>query len=315
MYGFAESDFEFHWSELPSVTADYWTWVGDITTPGEDWVTAELGPVSAGLVARLQEHGFDQAPVQVPGSPIGWRLVATRTLKELLQRGEPLTPASEFMTGDTAAIPDGFVEPRVVMESISPARATILYTQNPPNLPSSEQQPPTRFKRVGPRLDGVIWGMLTLSDLNNRALRATLFAMLMDLEKGLAQVVGQLHSEPREWIMYLREEAKISVLGQWELARQQGLDLDPIAYTYLRDLIEIAARSPAIRSKLGYPSKGPLYDALGRINSLRNRIMHSVRPLVLSAEEAAKVRDAVASAVHMLETLKRSEAVANDDDP
>jgi hypothetical protein len=53
----------------------------------------------------------------------------------------------------------------------------------------------------------------------------------------------------------------------------------------LSDLINITAKHEALRSQLGFSSRGAVEKALGGLNDLRNRTMHPVRPLLARLPE------------------------------
>ena len=52
----------------------------EIAVPKDDWISVSPEQVSEETVAVLDECGFDQAPIKVEGSELGWRLV-TRSFR------------------------------------------------------------------------------------------------------------------------------------------------------------------------------------------------------------------------------------------
>jgi hypothetical protein len=78
---------------------------GLLCIPPDKCIRATLDPV---LVAELSAYGYDQTPVRIKGEGIGWRLVATETLDELLRRVEALT------TDPIYYLPDDVLEVRFV---------------------------------------------------------------------------------------------------------------------------------------------------------------------------------------------------------
>src|SRR5262245_48933160 len=74
----------------------------EICLPLDECLTVELGPINQATLSMLEQRGFDQAPVQVPGAELGWRLVATTQLKALLEAGKPFDAEdSNFLESDS----------------------------------------------------------------------------------------------------------------------------------------------------------------------------------------------------------------------
>jgi hypothetical protein len=115
-----------------------------------------------------------------------------------------------------------------------------------------------------------------------------------------------------QWLKHLDEEGQARVLGYWELAKVQGVDVGAVAALTLSQLIHILTQENLLSSKLGYPSRTQLKSATGRVPSLRNRVMHPVRPLILSVDHVGQVRDSLFVLEDMRDRLENLVKVRNE---
>jgi hypothetical protein len=142
-------------------------------------------------------------------------------------------------------------------------------------------------------------GFITISDLNRQGARAVIYEILAGLETELAFVVQHVFPEPWDWVQFLNEDSQVRVLGHWDLAKRRGVDVGPIAAATLTQLLQIGMKSSHLLDKLGYVKRAAFERDGGRLPELRNRVMHPVRPLVLSTHDAAAMARALDSAVHL----------------
>ena len=296
----------------------------DVVTLSEQWIRAELGRVPSEVTARLEEEGFDQAPVRYPESDLGWGLVSTTTLKALSRACQALEPA-HLEPGDCGIyfqdVPDPYDEGvpapwrlELLLDSLVMRSAGFVCLRyEPPVLTEEELGEEHEFKRLFGAATGVlgsrgtergyIIGLMTRSDLNRRAVRAVLYHVLFELEERLSRFVQAVHVDVSEWIRFLREESQARVLGWWEVSRRKGIDLAPIHTATLTELAQVVESSQLAREKLGFQSATKVREALQPIKDVRNKVMHPVRPLVLGAEDVAQLKAALDSAQSVLEQL------------
>jgi hypothetical protein len=234
-----------------------------------DWVCAELGKRNHDALAKLEELHFNQAPVEDPtAAPLGWRLVATATLRELLAHGKVLDESGPFLEADT------------------------LHLNNDLRLNCTELF--RAFETSDAKF--VVWqdqivGLLTTSDLNKRHVRALLFQKFFALEAALARMVGEAYGHYAEWLSFLGEDAKAHVLGWTQVARMNDRDIDPIETVMLRHLVEIVCGSKELQGRLGIKPAKKARSALMRLANLRNTVMHPVRPLVLDSADVTAIKE------------------------
>jgi hypothetical protein len=135
-------------------------------------------------------------------------------------------------------------------------------------------------------------GLLTISDLNKPPLRHFLYLRLFELETRLADFIVKKYNDPWDWIRYLSESGQVLVLGNWELAKKQNVQLDigPIHACTLTNLISIVERDRTLQSELGYTAIKNVEKELRLLSELRNKVMHPIRPLVLGQDDICKLR-------------------------
>ena len=241
-----------------------------------------------GVLAQLIEHGYDQVPVANPNGSVGWRLLATQELK---LRNGIVDDQAEFLAGDLVVFESIFVEVNELLKCFIERTAFLGITPAPDR----------------PDLRGGIYGLLTIADLNKPALRKTLFELLFDLETKLTRLIDQEFPIHEDWLRLLNEDARAQLYGQWYVLKEAGMDVSPTVGMTLGQAFQIVERSPTLLRFLGYQSGNSFKDRNGGIVKLRHRVMHPVRPLVLSQGEVSKTARAVQSASALLERFERGE--------
>jgi hypothetical protein len=126
-------------------------------------------------------------------------------------------------------------------------------------------------------------GVVTLSDLNKHAFRASLYLILAKLESNLALFIQNYCPEHERWIRTLPEDKQAAILGNWELAKLNDMDIGPLAGATLTDLLTIIGSVTELRSKCRFESKSKYDKAINTqmIKDIRNQVMHPVRPLII----------------------------------
>jgi hypothetical protein len=253
----------------------------DVCIPLGDCVAAALGPVDPALCAWLESNQFDQAPVAVPSAEIGWRLVARSQLHELCKRGEPLTEDdAHFLPIDRLRFPytGGWIAVDALIEEMTVRAAAIVYTETQFYSVGSDLTEPSGMSRE-------ICGLITRSDLNRQVVRAGVYDQFSGLEANIAKLVAIVHEDHWEWIGLLNEEAQVRVLGFWEVSKRNGVDMGPIAGATLTDLLSVVSKSLPLLRRLDFGTKKKFEEVAGRLPRTRNRVMHAVRPLILTEQD------------------------------
>lgn len=263
--------------------------LADIVVLPEDWITAEPGAISSTLLAKLAEHGYDHVPMPSVAAEVGWRLVPSRVLRSLHETGGVLGDGVECLQDDTQAISGIWVPVHELLAVLSKVDA-VLFVQRWPEPDQAGHW-------------GCIYGLATVSDLNRRAVRKSLFDIFLDLESELVALIKRYQLGNLSWIDMVSESSQVRILGQWELSRRREVEIDPLEYAMLPDLFEILQGSDQLRRILRFGSRKSVEDSLSRIVRTRNAVMHPVKTLVLSRSDAGKVARSVASALDLIERI------------
>ncbi len=270
----------------------------EICIPLDECITVTLGNVDPSVVEKLEHSRFDQAPVEISTAPAGWRLVATDHLKALLQQDRPLTSEEgNFLPNGTLGFESGNRSVLVedLVGSMRSRRAAIVYCDDIQRHIGDDNE---IEREVCQR---IVYGLLTIADLNAQALRAAIYDRLSKLEIMIARLVSRSFSDSMEWICKLNEDIQVRILGYQALAKSRGADPNPVEAATLVDLIRVLANSPQLLSPLDYVTRKRFERDTGKIANIRNRVMHPVRPLVLNAEDV----DLLANSLESVDVLRR----------
>lgn len=258
----------------------------EICIPLSDCVCIRPGAIPNELLSMLGKKCYDQAPVYDPESRTRWGLAYTTYLRKLASEHRALD-------ADDPHIRDAKKEFRVgAHTSIYQLVHKLLDEQAVIVIRESDA---TKYGHVES-----ILGLFTIGDLNRHEIRSLLYRLFSDVESGVAKVVERAFLEPWDWIKLLGEEQQVRVLGYWELARHWDVDIGPIAATTLANLLTIVAKSPNLRTVMGFNSRKNFEKHAGKLPEFRNRLMHPVRPLILGQPD---VKD-LYTVMRFLENLK-----------
>ena len=203
----------------------------------------------------------------------------TSYLRSLFESGQPLHQDDPVVQDEGHNFHTGrFVTIFSLLEKMASRRAIIVFRDSDA----------TEYGHVE-----FIWGLITISDLNRHGVRSGIYRLLADVESGLARCLELEHQDPWKWLKHLDEEYQARVLGYWELSKRQGVDVGPIAALTLSQLIQIICRDDKVAARLGYLSRTQFKKAASGLPTLRNRVMHPVRPLILSIEDVERIRVSV----------------------
>ena len=265
-----------------------------LCVPLDQCISVQTGKIDPLVLAELEERGYDQVPVYHAGGRLLYGLISTERLRALQ------TSDGVISEGDIEVRDEGhflYTGPFLTVERLLAAlvdrRAVFVVRESSATEYGYSQS---------------YYGLLTVSDLNRHALRGALYAVLSELESGLANVIDAHFPDPWHWIQILGESHQVSVLGYWELSKKRGVDVGPIAATTLAQLLNVVARSKQLLQELGYKSRKEFDDNLGHVPELRNCVMHPVRPLVLSTSDVTKVRNTVAAVIDLYRKVEAIQA-------
>jgi hypothetical protein len=245
----------------------------------ERTVSVVPGPVDMSLLSKLEESGFDQSPVYDSSTHSYWGLVETSYLRSLFESGKSLRSDDAFIRNENREFHVGsFVTIFGLLERMTTQRAVIVI-QDSDNTEYGHSQ--------------TIWGLFTISDLNRHAVRSAIYHLLADVEAGLAKWLEVNVADPWEWLKKLEEEQQARIIGFWEPSKMQGVDVGPYAALTLSQLVNIISKLEGAAVRLGYQSRSQFDKAKGPLPNLRNRVMHPVRPLVLTHTDVASVYSSV----------------------
>lgn len=276
----------------------FWNQLGFLTdnelealcVPLQKCISVRTGPVDDSTLSVLETRGFDQAPVYDRNGINLLGLIDTSRLRELRDTGQPVE-AEDLEVSDKAHwFPLGpFVTVLEILKVLSQRRAVFVVRES-----SATEHGHGAWD----------YGLLTISDLNRQPLRAALYALLSELESGMAVLIESTFDDPWVWVKSLNEEHQVRILGYWELTKRRGVDVGPIAATTLSQLIQVAAKNKDVLMRLGYSKRTEFDNETGVIPELRNCVMHPVRPLVLSQADVQRVLKAVTSVIELHKRVK-----------
>jgi len=278
----------FSWNQLGYMTDNE---LEALCVPLQKCISVKTGVVDDSILSSLETLGFDQAPVYDSSGKTLLGLIGTSHLRDLQIANRPVDGADPEVADRAHWFHLGpFVTVLEILKVLSQRRAVFVVRES-----------------WDTEYGYGVWdyGLLTISDLNRQPLRAGLYALLSELESGMAVLIESIYSDPWEWIKVLSENHQVRILGFWELTKRRGVDVGPIAATTLTELIQVTAKNKNVLMQLGYSKRPEFEDQTGVIPDLRNRVMHPVRPLVLSQADVQGVLKAVTSVIDLHKRVKK----------
>lgn len=266
----------------------------DIGTLVPNCACASEGEVSSALLESLELQGFDQAPVHTTASPVGCRLVSYATLKELHASGQILA-SSSYEPDDTHCIESVHISLVALLRLFVGRRAALVYVEE--EYDASEILDEGISSLSASYSEQTLLGLVTISDLNRRAVRAAAYELLLDLETLLGKLIERRFAKDEDWLCKLTEPSQARILGYWELLKRRGIDTKPVERTMLDELLDVVARTPVLRSVIGASSDSEMKGAKHKIKDMRNRVMHPVQPFATGNQDVTKMLSAVEFAV------------------
>lgn len=142
--------------------------------------------------------------------------------------------------------------------------------------------------------------IITLADLNKRELREMLYRLLHELESNLSDKIQKKYPDSEDILKYIRAPA----IGRWKKDQQQGIQLHVTEHLNIIDIMQvIQASDDSFVNECGFSSKPDVQDSLGRIDDIRNRVMHSTRSLVYEKYDISKVVKSIDTVERILSNM------------
>ncbi|HRA47234.1 MAG TPA: hypothetical protein PK819_04100, partial [Thermomicrobiales bacterium] len=233
-----------------------------IATPRADWFTIPVGVPDLELVAAAERMRFDQVPViSADGACVG--LIALPALKQKSALGAAITVSDCDITARHIGMTPDL---ETLLEAIGTHRALIAGS-------------------------GELEYLVTISDLNKHGLRSHIYPILAEFEVLMARWVDAYHDGTDDWIGLFGSDMQTRIRERWESDRNKSIDISPINFLHLTELIRIVGKTSAMRTKLDILTASRFDNLTGPIGKVRNAIMHPVRPLIASTAEVLKLLD------------------------
>lgn len=153
----------------------------------------------------------------------------------------------------------------------------------------------------GRRIDGIV----THADLNKPAVRVLIYAILNQFEQLLGEMAEDQHKDT-SWLPLLESDSRAKVEHRLDYARSKNMELHPIAYVDLPDLVMICAKTPHARRTLEVNSESELMSHYAPITTLRHKIAHPVRSLVTASRDVPKLQRRIDRALQAVSRLEKS---------
>lgn len=123
-------------------------------------------------------------------------------------------------------------------------------------------------------------GLVTPADFNKVAARTAIYWLLAKLESGLIGVLRSAGFRESELLALLPQGRAARIRQHHATMAKNDVDVDLIESLYLSDIVQIASRKRRLFSVLGLTSRSEAERVLGGLVDLRNRVMHTNRPLL-----------------------------------
>ena len=221
----------------------------------------------AEILALALEHQFSRVPLQTAGQAIVSHVALVDLQQQQIQDRRAVLP-QDLISGDT---PLG-------------------------RVPQILQEREFCFVLVQDRIQKI----LTRSDLNKLPMRVYLTTLLVHLEGTLTEAIEAVLPNDA-WKALIKSERVDKIQALFEEKKAADFDTRLIDCTMLSDKITIIKKSDQLSEKMPLPSNKKTKKQLGRINSLRDRLAHTLPPIteepdllrnhLYHGQQLVKVRD------------------------
>lgn len=142
--------------------------------------------------------------------------------------------------------------------------------------------------------------IITLADLNKREMREMLYRLLHELESRLSDKIQEEYPNSEDILKDIRAPA----IGRWKKDQLEHIQLHIAEHLDIIDMMQvIQASEKSFVKESGFSSKKDVQDSLGRVNDVRNRVMHATRSLVYQRKDIEKILKVVETAQCILSDM------------
>ncbi len=216
-----------------------------IMTPRRRLLTVDKESSTAdreAILAKARERHFDVLPIERGGQIVG-------VLNTLTGHTEPLT--TRWLISSDAKMLD-------VLRSLATLAPPVLFV-----LHAQE-----------------IVGLVAPADMNKLPARAYFYNIIGSLEMRLAEIARSCLVSPDDMLAELGEGRRGDVKALIQDAVASDMEVDPVEYLNLSDLINHIAKCVDCRAQLGLPSRNQADKSFSGLNDLRNSVMHPARSVI-----------------------------------
>ncbi|MEI6513566.1 MAG: CBS domain-containing protein [bacterium] len=241
--------------------------VRHVMTPIDEAFCVKPNETIESAVGRLNERGFDYAPVRDIDKVVGI-----------------------FKTDNT---PRSFVAD--VMQHLTPEN-TVDADAPLENLPMWLCQCP--FQIVLSKKQVI--GLVNAADLNKEPLRSFLFLHIASVERRLARLVRNEFPRDEDWLAILSVSRRKRILNIEKDMDFGDVEIDLLEHVYFSDLINIingCSIGTIMAAELGWA----LSTDKDGINDLRTRICHTTKLLLRSADELSQLVESISGLHKVIE--------------
>jgi predicted transcriptional regulator len=256
----------------------------EIMIPIRDCMSVEIGPIKKGIITKLENSNFGQAPVLVKNGVLG--LISLEKLKNLFESNEPLLEKD-------SAIQLNEIFPRSSLLSLID-----FLKEYSAGLVCDEfdgQEYGTHY---------AVLGLITVSDLDKHYIRTKIFILLSRLEIMLEKFIKRNCSNCFDCINNMSVDSRIRILRYWEFSKKRNIEISPLEACTLSDMLNIVYKNENLCNLLGYSSKNKFNEIKGSIPELRNSIMHPVRPLIAKPLDLEDLKKTLISIVELINKIE-----------
>lgn len=146
------------------------------------------------------------------------------------------------------------------------------------------------------------YGIVTLSDINKRFTKDSLYPLIAELANRLSNKIRNEYPNSEEILEPLYHET----VGRWYMDKREGVQLHITEHMNLVEMQNVILQSDSeFVEECGFPSKIQVQKQLGGINDFRNTVMHANKTLVRDWEDLENLIERIERVESILGRLRR----------
>jgi len=259
-----------------------------IMVPINKCICVTVGTLQPETISQLEKNNFDQAPVLLSENCVLGG-ISTKRLRQLLDSGQELLQTDNDIRLDKIYSPCSLVELLDLLKECSFRFVCVEY--------DGEQYGTANM----------IKGLITISDLNKHYIRSLLYIILSELEILLASIIKSFYPDSWKWFDKMNACTKDRILKYWEFVEKRNVEVGLIEACTISDLLNVIRKDNTLLKELSYVAGRKFDNVVSDIRTLRNTIMHPVRPLVTGQDDIIAIKKTVENIIELtanLENLK-----------